>query len=67
MCEERQWIRTKVQGALALLSCIANALGDKGGKTVRLLEVRLTGGRSKYVRGVRAPHPLAVLPGAFSY
>jgi len=43
---------------LALLSCIANALGAKGGKTVRLLEVRLTGGRSKYVRGVKEPHPL---------
>lgn len=51
---------------LALLSCIANALGAKGGKTVRLLEVRLTGGRSKYVRGVKEPHPLAVLPSAFS-
>lgn len=47
--------------------CIANALGDKGGKTVRLLEVRLTGGRSEYVRGVREPHLLAVLPSAFSY
>lgn len=67
MCEERQWIWTKVEGALALLSCIANALGDKGGKTVRYLEVRLTGGRSEYVRGVREPHLLAVLPSAFSY
>lgn len=51
---------------LALLSCIANALGAKGEKTVRLLEVRPTGGRSKYVRGVKEPHPLAVLPSAFS-
>lgn len=32
MCQEKQWVWTYVQDALALMSHVANALGAKAGK-----------------------------------